>query len=206
MTEQEFKDKVDQAYNKAHDLYYGNGNFDIRRGMGHSMSGHVEDLFAVYMAEKFNNPELKFWVDKVTSIRFSKNGKATSFKPDLMVLKGNGLTHYYDLKTNLGWNRNLEKYLLDKNKFIERIKGRKSWCRIDNEDLHLEISAKLKYQIVLVFGSNINKDLLKGHVEFVKTLDNIDMYILIVKTEDIHVINVEDFKRLHDDSVFQLSA
>jgi hypothetical protein len=64
MTEQEFKDKVDEAYNKAHDLYYGNGDFDIRRGMGHSMSGHVEDLFAVYMAEKFNNPELKFWVIK----------------------------------------------------------------------------------------------------------------------------------------------
>jgi hypothetical protein len=32
------------------------------------------------------------------------------------------------------------------------------------------------------------------------------MYILIVKTDDVHLINSEDFKRLHEDSFSQLSA
>ena len=206
MTAQEFKNRIEKAYSESHNLHCGDGGFDIRRGMGHTMSGYVEDLFALYMAEKLNNHNLKFWVDKVTSIRFRKQDKALSFKPDLMIIKDTVLTHYFDLKTNLGWNRNLEKYLIDRDKFIGKIKGRKPWCKIDKQDCHLSISDKLKYQIVLVFDFNINKDLLSQHIEFVKGLQNLELYILIIKKDGKDIVNTEDFERLDRDSFIQLAV
>ena len=36
----------------------------------------------------------------------------------------------FDLKTNLGWNRDLAKYLKTKNEFINKIKGKKAWIHL----------------------------------------------------------------------------
>ena len=123
MTEIEFFEKIHIKYKESNLLIEGDGGFNIKRGMAHVMSGYLEDLFALFIAKKINNPELEFYVDKVTSIRFKINEKAKSFKPDLMIIENGVMTHYFDLKSNLGWNRNAENYLINKNDFISNLKA-----------------------------------------------------------------------------------
>jgi hypothetical protein len=104
MTKEEFIGKIHQHRKNAENLMEGDGGYKIKRGMAHVISGYVEDLFALFLASNIGNKDLEFYVDKVTSIRFNKNKKAKSFKPDLSIINNNTLTHYFDLKTNMGWN------------------------------------------------------------------------------------------------------
>lgn len=203
MTNKNFIDKIRAAYEKAHNLYEGDAGFNIKRGMAHSISGYVEDLFAVYMAKIFNKKHFQYLVDKVISIRLNQDEKAKSFKPDLMVIDEKVITHYFDLKTNLGWNRELEKYLNAKDKFIESIKGKKAWITYSNKPTeHITISKDIKYRMVVVFGWNINHDLLKANIKLAKSLKHVEIYVLYSKEnkEDEFAINEQEFDRLIKDS------
>jgi hypothetical protein len=115
MTKEEFIHKIQQYRIDAEKLIEGDGGYNIKRGMAHVISGYVEDLFALYVATKIAKKEIEFFVDKVTSIRFNESDKAKSFKPDLSIVNNNVLTHYFDLKTNMGWNRDFVSYLEEKN-------------------------------------------------------------------------------------------
>jgi hypothetical protein len=200
MTAQEFVDKVNQQYSIAHNLYEGDGGYNIVRGMGHTVSGYLEDVFALYMAQKIDNKNFQYLVDKILSIRFSKHGKATTFKPDLAILNNTVVTHYYDLKTNLGWNRDLEKYLKQKNELIERIKGRNGWIHFSKENVqNISYSKNLKYEIVVFNGWNINPEHLTINVNFAASLENIEFHILNNwnKVEDRMNIDLTAFDRLY---------
>ena len=104
MTEMEFFEKVYQKYQESNHLLEGDGGFNIKRGMAHVISGYLEDLFALYIAQKVNRKDVEYFVDKVISIRFFEKEKAKSFKPDLAIIDNGVMTHYFDLKSNLGWN------------------------------------------------------------------------------------------------------
>jgi len=200
MTAQEFVDKVNQQYFIAHNLHEGDGGYNIIRGMAHTVSGYLEDVFALYMAQKIDNKNFQYLVDKVLSIRFSKNGKATTFKPDLTILNDSVVTHYYDLKTNLGWNRDLEKYLKQKNDLIERIKGRDGWIHFSKENVqNITFSKNLKYEIVVFNGWNINPEHLSINVNFAATLENVEFHVLNNwnKAEDKMSIDLKAFDRLY---------
>lgn len=202
MTEQEFIDSIIDRYNSAKELLENNDGFNIVRGMAHSVAGYVEDLFAVYMAKKFNDKGLGFLVDKVISFKPDKEKRAKSFKPDLFVSPGPVMTHYFDVKTNLGWNRNLEKYLRDKNKFIHEVRGKDGWTHFHGDKpWKFTIAKKLIYQIVIISSININAEQLKYNQELANTLDGVEMYVLHVKNgKDDFIINQKDFDRLHQDS------
>ena len=200
MTEQEFVDKVNKQYSIAGNLHEGNGGYNIYRGTSHVISGYLEDLFALYMAEKNDRKDYQYLVDKLLSIRFSKNGRATSFKPDLTILNNNIVTHYYDLKTNLGWNRDLEKYLKEKNDLIQRIQGKEAWIHFSNGRVqNITFTKHLKYQIVVFNGWNINPDHLAINVEFASRLENIEFHILNTwnKKEGTLNIDLKAFESLH---------
>jgi hypothetical protein len=200
MTAQEFVDKVNQQYFIAHNLHEGDGGYNIIRGMAHTVSGYLEDVFALYMAQKIDNKDFQYLVDKLLSIRFSKNGRATTFKPDLTILNDNVVTHYYDLKTNLGWNRDLEKYLKQKNELIERIKGRNGWIHFSKENVqNITFSKNLKYEIVVFNGWNINPEHLSINVNFAATLENLEFHVLNNwnKAEDKMDIDLKAFDRLY---------
>jgi len=200
MTEQEFVDKVNQRYSIAHNLLEGDGGYNIVRGMAHTVSGYLEDVFALYMAQKINNKDFQYLVDKVLSIRFSKNGKATTFKPDLTILNNNVVTHYYDLKTNLGWNRYLEKYLKEKNDLIRKIKGKEGWINFSKDNVQkITFSKQLKYQIVVYYDGNINPNDLKINIEHADKLENIELLILNNwnKSDGTVNINLKAFDRLY---------
>jgi hypothetical protein len=185
MTSQEFIDKVVLQRKKSNYLLEGDGGFNIKRGMAHTMSGYVEDLFALYIAKKINCEKNKYLVDKVISIRFKEGEKAKSFKPDLAIINDNTFSHYFDLKTNMGWNRHFDNYLKEKNTFIEKLKNRDAWIRHSKKDVQdIKIAENLKYQMVVVFGWNINQELMKKNLEIAKTYENVKVHILYTKKED----------------------
>jgi hypothetical protein len=185
MTKEEFIEKIQQYRQEAEKLMEGNGGYKIKRGMAHVISGYVEDIFALFLASNIGNKDLEFFVDKVTSIRFEKNEKAKSFKPDVSIINNNTLTHYFDLKTNMGWNREFITYLEEKNQFIESLRGKKAWIR-HSKDLIQEIKIKenVIYQMVVVFGWNINQRQLRDNLEIAKKYPNIKVHILYMKKEN----------------------
>jgi hypothetical protein len=183
MTKEEFIQKIQTHRKEAERLIEGDGGYKIKRGMAHVISGYVEDLFALYIAKNIGNKNLDFYVDKVTSIRFNPNEKAKSFKPDLSIINENILTHYFDLKTNMGWNRHFEEYLEKKNDFIEKLKGRDAWIHWENGNQSIAISPELRYQMVVVFGWNINQNLLKKNLKKAKEYPNIEVHVLYEKKE-----------------------
>lgn len=200
MTESEFIEKIRLYGVKSRELAEGNGDYNIQRGMAKVISGYAEDLFALYLATKINRKDLLYLVDKVTSIRFSKNGKATTFKPDVSIINEQGiLTHYYDLKTNLGWNRDLTNYLKKKDDFIQKIKGKKAWIHFSKDGVKdIIISPRLKYKMVVLYGGNINKDQMLENIRLANSYENIELYILHQPQEDkSNLVSLEDFNRLH---------
>jgi len=198
MTEEDFFRKIKKHQKWCKDLAEDKGDFKVRRGQAKVMSGYVEDLFAVYLAKRINRYDLQFLVDKTTSLKFSDNGKATTFKPDVSIINSeNVMTEYYDLKTNLGWNRDIEMYIKQKNDFISKIRGRKGWIYFSKEEIqHITFSDKLKYKMVVVFGGNINQKLLARNIEIVKEYKNVELYILFDHYNNRN--NIEDFNRLYD--------
>lgn len=203
MTQEEFVEKIHLYTRNAKRLIEGDGGYNIKRGMAHVTSGYVEDLFALYLATKINRSDLQYLVDKVTSIRFSKTGKATKFKPDLSIINSeNVLTHYFDLKTNLGWNRNLTSYLKIKNEFINKIKGRNAWIHFGKDNVQeIQIYEKLKYKIVVVYGWNINKEQMEENIRIATEYENVELFILNNLDENklLKIAN-QDFERLHTET------
>ncbi len=200
MTKEEFVEKIRFYTRNAKNLIEGNGGYNIHRGMAHVTSGYVEDLFALYLAKKLNRMDLQYLVDKVTSIRFSKNGKATTFKPDVSIINSdNVLTHYFDLKTNLGWNRDLALYLKNKNEFIDKIKARKAWIHFDKDHVQdITISPKLKYKMVVIYGWNINKNQMAENIRLANEFENIELFVLnnLDEAKSLVIDNL-NFERLH---------
>jgi hypothetical protein len=186
MTEIQFFEKVHQKYKDSNHLLEGDGGYKIKRGMAHVMSGYLEDLFALYVAQNVNRKDVEYFVDKVISIRFSDKGKAKSFKPDLAIIDKGVMTHYFDLKSNMGWNRNAENYMLDKDRFIEKLKGQNAWIR-DKQDKsvkNIKISNTLKYNMVVVFGGNISSAQMDKNYEASNELENVQLHVLHRKRKD----------------------
>ena len=200
MTQEEFVEKIHSHTRNAKNLIEGDEGYNIKRGMAHVTSGYVEDLFALFIAKKLNRKDLQYLVDKVTSIRFTKNGKATTFKPDLSIINSNNvLTHYFDLKTNLGWNRDLATYLKTKNDFINKIKGKEAWIHFDRENVQeITISEKLKYKMVVIYGWNINKKQMEENIRLASEYENVELFVLNKLDENKNLaIDNDDFERLY---------
>ncbi|WBM75335.1 hypothetical protein [Saprospira grandis] len=180
MTNQEFIDKIIAEYKKARNLIHTDGGYRITRGLSHSISGSAEDLFALFIAQQLDDESLHFIVDKTTTIRFSRHKKSTSFRPDLMILKENVLTNYFDLKTDLGWKRDLSKYLEAKNTLIKNLIHKKNsdfWINWESKQT-IKASKDLKYQIVVLSGKNISEKQLAANIEKAASLPYVEMYIL----------------------------
>lgn len=202
LSQEDLINNIREKVHKSRELIEGNGGYHIRRGMAHTISGYCEDIFALYVAQYLDNKKLSFYVDKVISTKFEGHKKSTSFKPDLAIVNENNvLTHYFDLKTNLGWNRDLKKYLGKKKEFIANLKShRKAWItskktwleKVDengneitfnNEYIlpnrqEVTISEDLKYHMVVVFGGNINSEKMNENHQIVKSSDIIELDVL----------------------------
>jgi len=112
------------------------------------------------------------------------------------------MTHYFDLKTNLGWNRNAENYLKEKNGFIEKLKGRDAWIKdkLTKSIKNITISKNIKCHMVVVFGGNINKTLMNNNVQVATNLENINLDVLHNKRkeENSSYINYGAFENIYN--------
>lgn len=193
----EFFNKIERHQKIAAGILEENTNgYTIKRGMAHVISGYLEDLFAVYIAENIKDRTLRYYVDKVTSIRLENIKKAISFKPDLSIVKNETLTHYFDLKTNLGWNRDFVQYLEIKNNFIDSIKGKKAWIRWDESVEEIYISNTLKYQMVVLYGWNINQERLHENLQKASSYKNVEVHILSHQSSEDNKPNLEAFSKI----------
>lgn len=202
MTEEEFLKKIWSHQKECKELSEGDGGFNIKRGMAKVSSGYIEDLFALYFAKKRKKDDL-YLIDKITSIKFSKNGRSTTFKPDLSVINDdNILMEYFDIKTNLGWNRDIDNYVKKKNDFITKIKGRKGWIRFSKDEvLEIKFSNDLKYKMVVIHGGNINEVQIEANKKYIEKYENVELYILYDHYKNR--INIEDFDRLMTESLVE---
>lgn len=193
----EFFNKIERHQKIAAGILEDNTHgYTIKRGMAHVISGYLEDLFAVYIAENIKNHSFKYYVDKVTSIRLDNINKAVSFKPDLSIVKNDMLTHYFDLKTNLGWNRDFVRYLEIKNNFIESIKGKKAWIRWGHSVEEISIADDIKYQMVVLYGWNINKVKLDQNLNQASNFKNVEVHILSPQSTEDNKPNFEAFSKI----------
>lgn len=210
MSSEEFIEKIIEAYVKARQLTYGNGGYDLNRGMSHSSSGHAEDLFGLYLAKFLDRQDLTFLVDKVISVRVPGEKKVTSLKPDLAIISEGVLIGYFDLKMDLGWNRHIQPYLLDKVKLVNKLRGNTAWYKKGGSKVTLKVSDSLIYQIVVLSGHNINQALLTSHNLFCANQPDLRFYVL---TSGVHLnfyreeerqninIHTEEFDRLKQDTL-----
>lgn len=210
MSSEEFIEKIIEAYVNARNLTFGNGGYDLRRGMSHSSSGPAEDLFGLYIAKFLDRQDLIFLVDKVISVRVPGDKKVTSLKPDLAIISDGVLIGYFDLKMDLGWNRHIQPYLLDKVKLVNKLKGNTAWYKREGNKVSLKVSDSLIYQMVVLSGHNINKDLLASHSLFCTEQQDLKFYVLtsgvhlnIYREEERENINIhtEEFDRLKQDTL-----
>lgn len=200
MTPIEFVERIKEQKAKTHELLEEANGYDIRRGMGHSISGFVEDLFAAYIATNLKRSSLMYFVDKVTSFKLNGAPKAKSIKPDLLIFDRNDLiaTHYYDLKTDIGYGRNMEEPLKRWNELILSLRGNKAWITVNNKrEYEIQFSKTIKYSVVIAIDWNVNQDILANNKRIAEELEGIEMYVLInKKPETDFQIHKNEFDRL----------
>jgi hypothetical protein len=206
MTQQEFVNQISIVYRDARNLLVDKGDHDILRGTAHSVSGYMEDAFAVYMATRINKKAFQYIVDKLVCFQQAEKNKTLTFKPDLAIIDSGLLTHYYDLKTNLGWSGDFKKFLIAKNELIEKIRGNEGWItfpHIDEQNPKIKqlirFAENLKYKVVVYDGWNINQDQLNNYLKLATTLKNVEMCVLkeSVKGEKYPIVNQEAFDSLY---------
>lgn len=198
MDEKEFFQKIFNYEREAKELKVGCDQYNIKRGIAHSISGFIEDLFAVYVANRIQRKDYEYWVDKAFFLRLEGATKAKAFKPDLAIITpSKEMTHYFDTKTNLGWNRDLQSYLKEKSDFVKSIRGQKT-----QGDHPIQIAPDLKYQMVVIYGWNINQQQLEKNrklaAEYADCVDFYVLYIHVGPKKDDNVINQGEFDRLHE--------
>ena len=200
MTPREFIDKIIEAYWMAGDLACGEKDKRLTRGLQSPISSSAEDWFAFFIASKFPDEELEFFIDTNISLKYEGDKKTYSIRPDLYIIKDNIITHYFDVKTDLGWNRNFSPYLEGKEQRMKKIQGRtcKSKTRM------LTFSENIKYQVVLLHGGNGAK--IEDYRQTATNLENVEMYVLTqgdhpnFKVKEKTTPNESEFQRLIADT------
>ncbi|MBF8963899.1 hypothetical protein I0P70_11625 [Pontibacter sp. FD36] len=195
MNNTDFINRIAEVYVDARALAYGDFQSQIKRGKSHSISGKAEDLFALFLAKNLNDQSLKYFVDKPISFRVNEQSRKKAIQPDLFIMNKSGVvTHYFDLKMDLGWQRELQPYLKDKNELIQQIRGKKASYKSGGEKHQVTFSDNLVYQIIILSGKNINGDALESHKVFCTPFDTLKLYVL---TSGVHLNMYGNDKREH---------
>lgn len=183
MTSHEFIEKIRNAYLKARNCSYQpvSNSHILRRGTSHTISSIAEDIFAGYCVEKVSRPE-DYEVIADPQISFSgtelrniNDKKSLLIRPDVAICKNKTVTCLFDLKMDLGYNRSdFMKQAITKNQQINLIKNRNA--KINGEVYF--ISPDIMFNYLLLSEKNGLKGLHSQNMVTIKTLENIDAFIL----------------------------
>ncbi|MFT6443226.1 MAG: hypothetical protein ACI8Q1_002591 [Parvicella sp.] len=162
MTGQEFIGTISKSYLVSRKLTVNTNGYSIWRGVSHSISSQSEDLFALFIAEKLNDSSLEFIVDQTMTYNIPGE-KSVQFRPDLAIIKNGVLTHYFDLKMDMGYKRRyFETSDFEKKgkqfKDLRSLKSEKISYKKDRKHIvKLNVSPRIKNQIVVVSDKNGGK-------------------------------------------------
>lgn len=198
MTSQDFKTKIDQKYHDAQQLSEGDSGYSIYRGTAHGVSSYAEDLFAVYAAELRKDKNCTYFVDKSITYRTAVGAKTKTCKPDLAILDEGKLTHYYDLKMNLGFSRDLRHFMQQKEELMKSLKTADAWINKakDDEVWGVTIPPNLKYHIIVLYGWNISEQQMQANVQYAEQLEQVDFTILFPPKDKDVAISEEAFTKI----------
>jgi hypothetical protein len=176
----------------------------ITRGRSHTLASQVEDLFAYFLSLNLTE-NLYFLVDQPLNY-----GKKQLY-PDISIVKDNVIQHVFDIKTDLGWNRDgFSKFCKDKqDKLIDFVGAVLSATNgVTKQKFPVKTGNSLQYHIVILSGLNISPEKLKDHLSYVERLSNIHAYVLFPKHHPNYYgddvdgfissvdINKKDFERI----------
>lgn len=191
-------------YRKAREPKFYHPN--IKRGKSHTMASQVEDLFAFYLSINLTK-DYKFFVDQ--ALNFGKR----QFNPDISIIDNGTLIHSLDIKTDLGWNRDgFTEFCGNKEKNIKEFFGVELSVTdgVTKKKFKINTPSKFHYHVVILSGTNINKEKLNKHLYAVSKLKYVHTYVLFPNEHpnyygnDVEqfinsvTINKKDFKRLEE--------
>jgi hypothetical protein len=169
MTNEAFIDQVIDYYEDARHLTCDDSDGRIIRGKNHSISGKTEDLFAFWLSQNVK--------PITTNLLRSKNNRKKSIQPDVFILDNSVIKGYIDVKMDLGWQRDLSAYLIDKDNLLKDLKGQKCTFK-HNGKQEIRFSEKIKYQVVVFSKKNGSAKKSDYNVQVASELGNVELYIL----------------------------
>lgn len=211
MTEKELIEKIVTLYKEARVTTILRKN--IRRGRSHSVSSRVEDLFAIYIAEQLedHNGELPENIELLIDQPFTyKIGNKTySIYPDIAIIQDSNVIKLFDIKMDLGWNRDFFQFCKSKQDLINEIRQKDTKAKdgATKEQRSFCFSNDLKYNIVIVSNENISKAQREKNQKLIKDLDKnkIELFILTQGAHpNIYEEKVEKGIQLRDDDLKKL--
>lgn len=193
MTDKELIDKIIDLYKDARVTTILGKN--ISRGRSHSISSRVEDLFAVYISEfLFDNGELPDNTALLIDQPFTYHtNKTYAIYPDIAVIKDNQVVNLFDIKMDLGWNRDFFPFCEEKQELIDEIKGIdvKAKDGATKAQKSYKVSQTIKYNIVIVSNENISQQKRQDNENKIANLDNNKIAVFTL-TQDIHPNNYDE--------------
>lgn len=148
----------------------------ICRGRSHFISSSVEDLFANFLIKNIKCD--KILIDQPLSIE----GVKKIIYPDITVIKNGYIVGFFDLKMDMGWNRD-GLFELCKNNFdLVKLIGGKI-CKLKNgEDKKISnflINKGCFYNVVIISNGNINSGKLENQIGGIsKFTPSVDVFVL----------------------------
>lgn len=162
----------------------------IRRGKSHSIASQVEDLFTFFLSLNLTE-DCSFLVDQPLNYRKKR------LYPDISVVKNGVITHVFDIKTDLGWNRDgFTKFCHEKQKIIEQFRSVtfSATDGITKQKFQVKADGVLHYHIIILSGCNIASSKLEKHLKDTERLKNVHVYVLFPDDHpNYYGSSVEDF-------------
>lgn len=218
MTNREFIDSIIDMYQSAKKLNFDYQPYTIWRGVSRSISGLVEDLFALFVARRLGDDSLEFIIDKTMSIE-TLDGKNISFRPDLAIVREGVITHIFDMKMDMGYKRRFHEtpeFVKEEKKMSILRNGeyKKITYKSNGNKVELRTHKNIINQIVVISEKNEGRSTNRTDlIEAISHLDWINIYYL---SGNVHpnrgkrsvketIINEARFDQLFQDIKLNLS-
>lgn len=187
MSPQEFLERIIRLYQDARISKYADSK--ISRGRSHSISSVVEDLFANYLILSDGKID-KILVDQPVFVE----GVKSTFYPDITVIRNGKISAFFDLKMDLGWNRDGLSGLCEKDKqLVEAIRSKSCTFKDGSTKVRgtYDISDSAVYDIVIISDQNIAKPKLDAQLTGVESLSDFVKVHILSKNEHPNTYGLE---------------
>lgn len=176
--------EIRTEYLKARQSVRPSGN--IIRGTAHTISSYAEDIFAEYISEFIDKDEFEVWIDpqiSVDGLRNKSEKRTLLFRPDVCIFRRatSVVEMIFDLKMDLGFNRELIKHVNDRIEEMSKFRGAKGRCKISGKK-EISFNPHLVWNYIVISEKNISEKGREGIISFFESLpinDSAKMFTLV---------------------------